>query len=740
MEANDTCNALTPHRPFDAMKKPRRIRTSRLYPLSIVLIGVATTSLAQTPSQDTLPPIVVEGKVDDRGEDNLLRVVITRREIERFGDTSLAGVLARVPGVSVTTGRSDSVDIRMRGLGPGHLQMLLNGSILPPGQSLTNLSSDLIERVEVQRVATADSSGQGVAGSINVVLRRSQADAPTVVRARAGGFEALRSIGASVDTAGRIGVGQGSVVINVDRERNVWPSVVEVDQTRASPAPTLWRNRIVDTVESQSLGITPRFMMSETGDRSLSVDGLLQVRRSMIATRESADVPLGAGPRFLQSTLDIKTNVERLRLGFLWREQLRPGWLTEVSGNLAAGQRSSDELLAGALSGDAPTFFRGRDIRIEDVSRTAKGKVVLSLARHDLIGGWDVQRIDSRNRLRQRETSLRGEPIQDLDSHYATRIDRYALFGQDEWKPWRGFSLNTGVRWESVSIGADGGAGRVTTTKSVLSPSLQSKIRLLDASGKEGPHLFRVAIARTYKTPIVRELLPDRRRENNNSATTPDFEGNPGLRPELALGLDLAYERHAMNGGFAAVQGFVRRIKDVVVPQLALEGGVWIERPMNLGQAWVYGLEVEFKGNLRSLLPQGPGVDGRVSIAGYASRLDGIPGPSNRLITQSPFIAKADATWRISNVTAVGSSVSVERSADARTQPERVRRPPRKCTLDAFIEWTVSPFLRWKLSGNNLTGTVETTRYRYQDAALVEYGAISLQTARTIRLQADWRM
>ena len=45
-----------------------------------------------------------------------------------------------------------------------------------------------------------------------------------------------------------------------------------------------------------------------------------------------------------------------------------------------------------------------------------------------------------------------------------------------------------------------------------------------------------------YWAPNTFDLIPRRFIANNNTATTPDFEGNPNLKPELAWGADVACE------------------------------------------------------------------------------------------------------------------------------------------------------------------------------------------------------
>jgi outer membrane receptor for ferrienterochelin and colicins len=60
---------------------------------------------------------------------------------------------------------------RMRGLGGGFTQLLLDGQRLPPGFSLESLSPDQIERIEILRAPTAETGARAIAGTINIITR-----------------------------------------------------------------------------------------------------------------------------------------------------------------------------------------------------------------------------------------------------------------------------------------------------------------------------------------------------------------------------------------------------------------------------------------------------------------------------------------------------------------------------------------------------------------------------------------
>ena len=122
------------------------------------------------PAEPALQQVEVTGSYDPRRDDTASKMVVNSEEILKYGDTSVTDVLKRLPGITVTgaAGRQGG-EIRMRGLGSGYTQILLNGERAPAGFSLDTVSPDMIERIEILHAASAEFSTQSIAGTINVV-------------------------------------------------------------------------------------------------------------------------------------------------------------------------------------------------------------------------------------------------------------------------------------------------------------------------------------------------------------------------------------------------------------------------------------------------------------------------------------------------------------------------------------------------------------------------------------------
>ena len=68
----------------------------------------------------------------------------------------------------------------------------------------------------------------------------------------------------------------------------------------------------------------------------------------------------------------------------------------------------------------------------------------------------------------------------------------------------------------------------------------------------------RMSLTRSYKSPTLQNLVARPSLSSRypasgaNTATSPDRAGNPDLRPELATGLDIAFERYLLRRFYSA--------------------------------------------------------------------------------------------------------------------------------------------------------------------------------------------
>src|SRR5205823_3905592 len=115
----------------------------------------------------------------------------------------------------------------------------------------------------------------------------------------------------------------------------------------------------------------------------------------------------------------------------------------------------------------------------------------------------------------------------------------------------------------------------------VWSPLLQTLYKLPATRGDQ----VRFALTRTYRAPSLNALIPHRFTQINNSQTSPDNIGNPDLKPELALGVDAAWEHYWAEGALLSISGSARNIDNNTRDQIGFDGSRWVSRPQNTGHA-----------------------------------------------------------------------------------------------------------------------------------------------------------
>jgi outer membrane receptor protein involved in Fe transport len=231
-------------------------------------------------------------------------------------------------------------------------------------------------------------------------------------------------------------------------------------------------------------------------------------------------------------------------------------------------------------------------------------------------------------------------------------VSRVAGYLQDEWNLTPRWSVYLGTRWEGIQTRVSGNTFDTAQSRSgVWSPLLQTLWKLPDAKGDQ----VRFAVTRTYKAPGTQSLVPRRFTSVNNSSTEPDFQGNPNLKPELALGVDASYEHYWSEGALLSASTSMRRIDGYTRNLVSFDGARWLSQPVNDGQADTRGLELEAKFPLKAVMDDAPALDLRASISRNWSTVDAVAGPNNRLDQQTPLSATFGLDYKIGALTTGGS-------------------------------------------------------------------------------------
>jgi outer membrane receptor protein involved in Fe transport len=710
--------------------------------LAAVLLGPAAAAAQSMPPADAKPAdkakdkpiqrVEVKGAAanyDPRRDDTASKTVLSAEEIRKYGDDNIFDVLKRAPGVTVT-----DKTIRMRGLGAGYTQILVNGDRPPPGFSLDALTPDQIERIEVIRAASAEYSMQAIAGTINIVLRKVVAKPQRDVRLNAARSPLQRS-GTVSGTWGEK-VGNLSYFVNGSAfgGHNEFHSRGADSLTQPDGLATQARvSNYRGGGAYRGIVVFPRLNWKVDDANELNLAAGMQASSHAWSGFSHNDNLVGAfgDPDWI--------DMPGRSSGDQWTMRGEIGWIAKVGGgkldlNLS-GERSRDDndnatdyfsaARAHHLLRDWDTVVRPRRIAF-------RGKFTRALFDgHSLAAGVDASRQrndDTRDRRDQQDDA----PETRVVESFRPEVARVAAFVQDEWSVTKQLSVYAGGRWEGVRTDS----GETASRSHVLGPVAQTLYKFPDKSGRQ----VRLALTRTYKAPTVDQLTARRYLSALNTRFSPDSSGNPGLKPELANGIDVAFEQYWPEGGMVAVSGAQRLITDYIRTRLDLDpDGRWIYRPLNDGGARVRSLEAELKLPLRRVSAAAAGVDLRASVTRNWSAVDVVPGPGNRLDGQTPMSANFGLDYRRDKLS-LGASMAYQEGGWVRISDAQSRRQHTRRDMDAYAAWKLDAHLQLRFTLNNILGMDSASESFYEDASGLSRQASWQQGATRVGVNVEMKM
>lgn len=711
--------------------------SSILFPLTaMVAFAASAQEVISIPAGVPVQAVQITGSADkQRQGDTTAKVVITHADIERFGDTSAADVLKRLPGVTVAG------EIRMRGLGNGYTQILVNGDPVAPGFSIDSLSPDLIERVELMRAATVEYGTQAIAGTINIVLRKAttrRREAKLGVVSDSAGV----SPNLSLQMADRGDVLSYSVTGVAKQEKVSGPGERErltgagADGSVNLRRETVYRYSIVN----RSLSLAPRLQWTLPAGDSVTSQSLVEVTTSARHGNTAEITSLGAPSDYPLNRFMADNRVEVARSDIAWTRSGEGGRRLDAK----VGVNHSKRKIHYVFTGDGPSAGRSLERTVDSEARddqlTSTGKYAMPvLAGHSLVAGWDGAVTERSEYRLQHDRDGAGAPRgAALDENYDARVRRLAFFMQDEWDVTPRWQMYLGLRWEGLYTDSlSNVVSPVHNRSGVWSPVMQTLWKL---PGSEKDQV-RLGVTRTYKAPTTPSLIPRRYTANNdNGPTNPDRQGNPQLRPELAWGLDAAYEHYFSKSGMVSASAYARRITDVTIDRLYVENGVWIASPVNDGKATVRGIEFEATLPLAALMAKAPAVDVKVNLSRNWSTLDAVPGPNNRLAAQTPLSANAGIDYRASERLSAGGNYGYKSAGLVTLSANLGNYSSPTRTLDLYAVFKLSPSTQLRASAFNLLGQDGYSATRFVNAGGSTLRDSFAPTNRGIRLTLEHKI
>ncbi|HSI52268.1 MAG TPA: TonB-dependent receptor [Ideonella sp.] len=653
---------------------------------------------------------------EQRRRSTASKIIVGREEIEKFGDSTVGDLLKRLPGVTIggTPGRGGQ--IRMRGLGNGYTQILLDGERVQGGLSLDSLDPDQIERIEIIRAPTAETGGRAIGGTINIITRegftRKLNDLkasvayengrvqPQLNWSREDKFEAL-----GLDYNLNMGVNRRdtddrSVVTTTSPTKDY----TETDTSRSQRTGVNLGGKLQWKLEGgDSLQVMPFIVHSEgDSDKTGQVIGTAVPMLPFSTSQSHSDSSLTLG-----------------RLNSMYKAQIGDGRLEARVGlgmsrslsNTHRVEQDSEDATAG--NGGVATFDDRTLSRERSASLNTKYSLLLENG-HNIVSGLELDR----SHLSQNRTQLQDgtplldanlEQVSDPGDNLQARSMRTAVYSQDEWTINPNWSAYAGLRWEGIRTHSEAPKSDGSTVVGDSSSSVWTP--LLHAVWKpepKGADQVRMSLTRSYRSPPLANLIASTAPSKHNSETSPDRIGNPNLKPELATGIDLAYEYYLPGGGMLSISAFRRDIQDLMrtVPfsRLNPDGSKqYYTQPQNIGDAMTQGVEIDGKLRLTELWPDAPAVDLRANAALYNSKVKEVPGPNNRLDQQAAGSFNLGGDYKLPGTPlTIGGNFNWQPGYTTRLEYDQYAKQNAKRVVDLYAMYQLSPTARLRLTASNL--------------------------------------
>jgi iron complex outermembrane receptor protein len=708
----------------DAQRKGAGVISAGMTPAPLALAGAVllAASLAQAQQPSEPPKGEAPAKVEaievtekrtttsERRDATAAKIVIGREEIEQYGDTNLGDVMRRLPGVTQGGRPGRGGPPRMRGMAGGFTQILINGERIPPGFSIEDISPEQVERIEILRAPTAETGTRAIAGTINIILREAlrkrQNDLKVGVQEENGRYSSNASISRN-DVLSETGSYNVTLSVNArDLTNDGVTDTVFADALTGVPS-LVQRNVSVSETENPSLFMTSRFQWRLGPGEQFSLQPFIVASNNSTASRGRLTQPVGETPApYDTSASQLDTQFRSARFTAQLSRRFDAATTYELRGGAGVFTVGVQSLQDQFDAEGRRTLRQTTENDVRDTSWNMNGKVARRWGEtHTFTTGGEWEQ------TRRRETPLtllNGEPqLEEFGSSLDVKVRRAALFAQDEWDPNPNWSASLGLRAESIDTRSPVEGNPVDNRSNVLNPLAHVVWRFNPPSRDQ----VRASVTQSYRAPTTQSLVARPRLNalypvpGPNTATSADLAGNPDLKPEIANGLELAWERYLPQNGLVSANLFTRRLKDVIRNVTALEdvswatSPRWVTRPQNLGRAATAGVELEAKFRLNEAWKDAPPVNVRANLSFFRSSVDGIAGPDNRLAGQPDMTGNLGADYRLRGLPlTLGGSVNWTPAYDYRVEDNQLERIARKTVWEGYLLWHLDSATKLRLS------------------------------------------
>ncbi|MEN3978045.1 TonB-dependent receptor [Acinetobacter sp. CWB-B33] len=516
-------------------------------PAAVQTLPTMTFQVEQAPAVEKDPDISAVAKT-----------IITRDEMEKFGDQSVNDALRRAAGFQMPTPgqgpRGGNGSMRFRG--GGAPVFLINGEPVQGGPRggmsvVDSITPDMIERIEIVKQPSVAQASVASSAVINIILKE-PLDGTRISGTVRAGYGIAKSSQKEEE--------RKNISLQMDGKTDPWTYSLSANQMW-SDSDSVTTTENASGITSSQKRITNRTsqMLSPRAEYSID-DQQKLVAELFYRNNESEGSMRDQIQEDKNDSIRLNTRYERKDKGN--SDKIR----------LSVEQQNETEL---TRSSQRQSYT---DEQINEYGLAYDG----------------VRKFDETKQIKF-GTDLRSS---ELESNAADTLDeqRYALYAEGSWRFTPRQSLTLGARQEWIHR-----SGLVDYSDSHLSPVLAHRFDFTDSWS------LQTNISQAFRSPKSDQLLPAVSVSTDidaGSLNNPDQGGNPFLRPEKINAYESTLGYNTSAGG-VNITAYYREINDYIEKAIRSEDAQgqscatandpscrFVERPFNQDNATTYGVEV----------------------------------------------------------------------------------------------------------------------------------------------------
>lgn len=569
------------------------MRTFNLRPLSLAILGIsASSAFANTTTETTADPthqlstIVVSAAGFEQDIKNAPASisVVTKEDIEKKNATSIADLLADVPGIDVRNGvgKTGGLNVSMRGMGADDTLILIDGrrqttstDVTPNGFGETSTGFipplSAIERIEVIRGPMSTLYGSdAMGGVINIITKK-------VSNEWNGNVTVSGNVMEHKDEADswKTSFLLNGPIINDKLGLQLRGSYLDRQESERIAAGSTSRDPRPNEAHNYEIGGKLSFVMND--QNSFWFDTFHSSQNYNNEDSRLGDLDWVKKPNEAPGYKDeLEFNRTQFAVGHdgdygfgLWKTYISQSETETKGRSLPSGAFTTDEITAG----DSRI---GSDRNLKNIDLIADSHIISNLGNHKLTLGTQYKEQTIEDNIAQHITGKN-----EFDSK------SWAFYVEDEWRILDNLGFTLGGRYEDHS-----GFGGHFSPRAYL---VWNTNDILTVKG---------GVSTGYKVPSAK-ALEDNLINLSRQGRSFTF-GNPNLKPEESTNYELGFNLQPNDQITFTTTGFYNEIENAIVSVGAQDHplcttGKTCSKNINANEAEVYGVETTLQ---YSIIPE----------------------------------------------------------------------------------------------------------------------------------------